>query len=106
MPSSGMWRGVGLLETDVSEERVTSIFRVEATHLSKTSVYNIPTRRHIPETAFLLIQFSSSKSSERFGGSYSFLLQVCDCCFMLISYFAYSLTLTVDKVRSIKMSVF
>jgi hypothetical protein len=29
MPSSGMWRRVGLVRTDVSEERVASIFRVE-----------------------------------------------------------------------------
>jgi hypothetical protein len=29
MPSSGMWRRVDLLQTDVSEERVASIFRVE-----------------------------------------------------------------------------
>jgi hypothetical protein len=29
MPSSGMWRRVGLLSTDVSEERVASIFRVK-----------------------------------------------------------------------------
>jgi hypothetical protein len=29
MPSSGMWRRVGLVETDVSEELVTSIFGVE-----------------------------------------------------------------------------
>jgi hypothetical protein len=29
MPSSGMWRRVGLVRTDVSEERVASIFKVE-----------------------------------------------------------------------------
>jgi hypothetical protein len=29
IPSSGMWRCVGLIKTDFSEERVTSIFRVE-----------------------------------------------------------------------------
>jgi hypothetical protein len=29
MPSSGMWRHVDLVCTDVSEERITSIFRVE-----------------------------------------------------------------------------
>jgi hypothetical protein len=29
MPSSGMWRGIGLVRTDVSEEGVTSIFKVE-----------------------------------------------------------------------------
>jgi hypothetical protein len=29
MPSLGMWRRVDLVRTDVSEERVASIFRVE-----------------------------------------------------------------------------
>jgi hypothetical protein len=29
MPSSEMWRCVGLVRTDVFEERVASIFRVE-----------------------------------------------------------------------------
>jgi hypothetical protein len=29
MPSSGMWRPVDLVGTDVSEERIASIFRVE-----------------------------------------------------------------------------
>jgi hypothetical protein len=29
MPSSGMYRRVGLVRTDVSEERVASIFRVK-----------------------------------------------------------------------------
>jgi hypothetical protein len=29
IPYSGMWRRVGLVRTDVSEERVASIFRVE-----------------------------------------------------------------------------
>jgi hypothetical protein len=29
MPSSGMWRRVDLVWTDVSEERIASIFRVE-----------------------------------------------------------------------------
>jgi hypothetical protein len=29
MPSSGMWRHVDLMSTDVSEERIASILRVE-----------------------------------------------------------------------------
>jgi hypothetical protein len=29
MPSCGMWHRVGLVKTDVSKERVSSIFRVE-----------------------------------------------------------------------------
>jgi hypothetical protein len=32
MPSSAMWRRVGILLTDVSEERIASIFRVEEIH--------------------------------------------------------------------------
>jgi hypothetical protein len=59
MPSSGMWRRVGLLQAYVSEERVTnrlksfllraisSTLKMEATHSSETSVYNKPSRRHI-----------------------------------------------------------
>jgi hypothetical protein len=29
MPSSGMWRRVDLVQTDISEERIASIFSVE-----------------------------------------------------------------------------
>jgi hypothetical protein len=29
VPSSGMWRRLGVVRTDVSEERVVTIFRVE-----------------------------------------------------------------------------
>jgi hypothetical protein len=29
MPFSGMWHGVGLVKAGISEERVSSIFRVE-----------------------------------------------------------------------------
>jgi hypothetical protein len=29
MPSSGLWRRVGIVRTDVSEESVASMFRVE-----------------------------------------------------------------------------
>jgi hypothetical protein len=42
-----MWRRVDLVWTDVSEERIASIFRVE------TSVNKISTRRHIPEHGIL-----------------------------------------------------
>lgn len=74
-----MWRHVGLLQTDVSEEIVDSIFKVvkikparksvrqlfffardmsstlkmESTCPSETSVYNRPTRGHIPEDGIL-----------------------------------------------------
>jgi hypothetical protein len=52
-----MWRRVGIL-TDVSEERIASIFRVEEIHerSSETSVNKIPTRRHIPEDGILYQQ--------------------------------------------------
>jgi hypothetical protein len=32
MPFTGMWRRIGILLTDVSEERITCIFRVEEIH--------------------------------------------------------------------------
>jgi hypothetical protein len=77
-----MWRRVGIVQTYISEERVASIFRarettqakksvrrlltdiffarvisstlkMEATRSSETSVYNIPTGRHIPEDGIL-----------------------------------------------------
>jgi hypothetical protein len=38
MPSCGMWRRVGILYTDVSEERVASVVRVEEITLAKKSV--------------------------------------------------------------------
>jgi hypothetical protein len=65
MPSSWMWRRVNLVRTDVSEERVTSIFRVEkynrvfstmkmeVTHSSGTLVLPRSTRRNIPEDGIL-----------------------------------------------------
>jgi hypothetical protein len=46
-----MWRRVGLMWTDVSEERIASIFRVEKS--SETSVHTRPTQRHIPEDGIL-----------------------------------------------------
>jgi hypothetical protein len=59
-----MWRRVGILLTDVSEERIASIFRVhrswiystlkmEVIRSSQTSVNKIPPRRHIPEDGIL-----------------------------------------------------
>jgi hypothetical protein len=51
---------VGLLQTDVSEERVSYVIRVEeitqameVTRRSETSVCNKPTLRHIPEDGSL-----------------------------------------------------
>jgi hypothetical protein len=38
IPSSGMWRRVGILLIDVSEERIASIFRVQEIHERWTSV--------------------------------------------------------------------
>jgi hypothetical protein len=43
MPSFEMWRRVGLLYTDVSEERVASIFRVEDIMRAKKSVRRLQT---------------------------------------------------------------
>jgi hypothetical protein len=71
--SSGIWRRVDIVLTDVLEERIASIFRVEeeeksasepawgganrlkmeAIYSSETSVISICTRRHTPEDRFL-----------------------------------------------------
>jgi hypothetical protein len=56
-----MWRRVDLVWTDVSEERIASVFRVEKpasdesawTGGSETSVNTISIRRHIPEDGIL-----------------------------------------------------
>jgi hypothetical protein len=71
MPSSGMWRRVDLMWTDVSEERIVSIFslqppahagssladfstlKMETIRSSETSVHTRSTRRHIPEDGIL-----------------------------------------------------
>jgi hypothetical protein len=63
MPSSGMWRCVYLVWTDVSEERIASIFRVKKsaseeptwTCGSETSVHTRSTWRHTPEDDILEI---------------------------------------------------
>jgi hypothetical protein len=44
MPSSGMWRRVGLVKTDVSKERVASIFRIEKIYASEEKCYEAPNR--------------------------------------------------------------
>jgi hypothetical protein len=63
MPSSGMWRRVDILLTDVSEERIVSIFRVHECEqvtersckllyrhrLVGASVLIRATRRHLPD---------------------------------------------------------
>jgi hypothetical protein len=49
-----MWHRVGILLTDVSEERIASIFRVEEIHERWTSVSRL--RRHIPEDGILQFQ--------------------------------------------------
>jgi hypothetical protein len=71
MPSSRMWRRVGLVRTDGTEERITSIISVflmaanvpnspilvtlimEAIRSSETSVLTRVTRRHIPDDGVL-----------------------------------------------------
>jgi hypothetical protein len=69
MPSSGMWRHVDILLTDVSEERIASIcshlltlapcsrishtLKMEAICSSETSVNTISTWCHIPEDGIL-----------------------------------------------------
>jgi hypothetical protein len=66
-----MWRRVEIVLTDVSEERITSIFRIEdkkkstskpaeqvqqVIHSSETSVNTNSAWRHIPEDGFLQIK--------------------------------------------------
>ena len=54
--SSGMWHRVDVVLTDVSEERIASIFRVEGqirkSELEKTVRTGTTTRCHIPEDCF------------------------------------------------------
>jgi hypothetical protein len=75
MPSSGMWRRVDLVWTDVSEERIASIFglatshagssladfstlKMEAIRSSETSYHIRSTRYHIPEDGILQFKYS------------------------------------------------
>jgi hypothetical protein len=75
MQSSGMCRYVDIVQTDVSEERIASIFRgslqprshagspladfstsmMEAIRSSETSVHTISTQLHVPEDDILLL---------------------------------------------------
>jgi hypothetical protein len=50
--SSEMWRRIGLVRVEVSEECITSIFRVER-HSFETLDLTRPTRRHITEDGTL-----------------------------------------------------
>jgi hypothetical protein len=51
MPSSSMWHSVALVSTDVSEESITHIIRVEISELGATlanaSYFNVATRSPI-----------------------------------------------------------
>jgi hypothetical protein len=64
VPSSGMWRHVVRKSTDVTEEAIVSVFRLERhtrfkEHLSWNVAKLLPTtRRHIPENCKLNIQFN------------------------------------------------
>jgi hypothetical protein len=53
MPSSWMWRHVGLIRADVSEERVASTLKMEAVSSSKTLILTRATRHHTPEDGIL-----------------------------------------------------
>jgi hypothetical protein len=54
MPFSGMWSRVGLLQNDVSDERVASIFRVKKNGREKES-YMVTIR---------LLQFGGTESTD------------------------------------------
>jgi hypothetical protein len=63
-----MWRRADLVRTDVSEEHIASIFRVEILAIeepalagTETSVDTRSTRRHIPEDGILLSSCLSEK---------------------------------------------
>jgi hypothetical protein len=49
MPSSGMWRRVVLVRTDVSEERTAFIFRIEKIRVRRKAL----AFGHIPEDGIL-----------------------------------------------------
>jgi hypothetical protein len=57
MSSSGMWRCVGLVLTDVSEERIASIVRgaklMEGLRSYETSANTRPSQRNIPKDDIL-----------------------------------------------------
>jgi hypothetical protein len=61
MPSSGKWRRVGLVRTDVSEEIIASIFMVEQIRQRKKSVSSWITADSLPQvttskkTAFFMV---------------------------------------------------
>jgi hypothetical protein len=68
-PCPGVYRCVVRMRTDVSEERVTSIFRVEKSaeqetsvqeviRSSETSVHILTTRRYIPENVNIQLSYS------------------------------------------------
>jgi hypothetical protein len=53
MPSSGVWRHVDVVNwTDVSEDRIASIFRVEKSANEEPAAATC-SRRHIPEDGIL-----------------------------------------------------
>jgi hypothetical protein len=48
-----MWRRVDIVWTDVSEESISSILKMEAIRASETSVHTRSTRLYIPEDGIL-----------------------------------------------------
>jgi hypothetical protein len=54
MPSSGIWRRVDLVWTDVSEERIASIFRVELTNRLLITLYQLQISYHM--TVFVKVK--------------------------------------------------
>jgi hypothetical protein len=108
-----MWRPVNIVQTDVSEERIASIFilslqppahagtsladfstlKMEAIRSSETSVYTISTRCHIPEGGIL-----HSHGHENLKSSYK-PNSVCRL-LLLVSCLAYSSTLKIEAICS------
>jgi hypothetical protein len=63
MPFSGMWRRVGLVLTNVSEERSAYVFKVDVTRSSETSFLTRRSRRSIAEDGILYSQRRESPKS-------------------------------------------
>jgi hypothetical protein len=78
LPSSGMWRCVGLVWTDVLEECIASradfsTLKMEAICSSETSVHTRSTWRHIPEYAILqFVHVSNLAARGLFQGTVQF----------------------------------
>jgi hypothetical protein len=72
MPSSAMWRSVGLLQTGISEQRVASIFRVQEITRARKRVRRLLTENlksftnaiaQLHKVGFTLVKYKETQSS-------------------------------------------